>query len=309
MARSLTEIYTASKNIRDQYLELTEFKNSSKMSILDAFTWVVSTCIVVFETIMDTFKIDLAKELQNRINGTPAYYASALLKYQSGDELVINEDGTAFSYDTVNEDKRVISKVSYSEYSSDGFYDKILLLKIATGIPGAYLQIDEKELLAIRAYVDKIKFAGTIVNVVSRIGDVLIPRVTVYYDGAVDENEVYKNIENALNEFIAKIDFDGAVYVQKVIDAIQRADHVLDVYVDNSPSDLQGIFVAQYDDDNLLISDPNNPGVFEKRVDRMFIPNSGFIKQSSKEGVESSLQTWRESIILKLEENEIQDKP
>ena len=302
MARSLTEIYSTSKQIRDQYLELTEFKNSSKMAILDAFTWVVSACIMVFETIMDTFQVDLAKELQNRINGTPAYYANALLKYQSGDELVINEEGTSFSYNTINEEKRIISKVSYSEYSSAGFNDKLLLLKIATGQPGAYERLEANELLAIRSYVDKIKFAGTSINVVSRHGDVLVPRVTVYYDGAVSEDEVYQNIENSLNEFIANIDFNGVVYVQRVIDAIQKAAHVLDVYISDSSSDHQGIFVAQYDDDNLLIEDQSNPGNYEQRVDRMFTPNSGFIKQSSKEGLEGTLQTWRESITLKIEE-------
>jgi hypothetical protein len=302
MARSLTEIYTTSKQIKDQYLELTEFKNSSKMSILDTFTWVVSACIMVFETILDTFKIDLAKELQNRINGTPAYYANALLKYQSEDELIMNDEGTSFSYNTVNEDKRIISKVSYSEYASAEFFDKILLLKIATGQPGAYERIEKNELLAVRAYMDKIKFAGTNVNVVSRNGDVLIPRVTVYYDGSVSEDEVYKNITTSLNEFIANIDFNGVIYVQKVIDAIQKADHVLDVYVSDISSDHQGVFIAQYDDDNLLIEDENNPGNYEKRIERMFTPNSGFVKQSSKEGPEESLQTWRESITLKIED-------
>lgn len=305
MARSLTEIYTTSKEVRDKYLELSEFHNSSKMSIIDAFTWVTSACVWVFETVMDTFKIDLAKELQNRVNGTPPYYANALLKYQSGDELVMNDDGTSFSYNQIDEDKRIITKVSYSEYASDNFYDKILLLKIASGKAGAYTQVGDNELLSIRSYVDKIKFAGTNVNVVSRNGDILIPRVTVYYDGAVGEDEVYKNIEDSLNDFISNIDFDGVIYVQKVIDAIQKADHVLDVYCDDKASDAQGIFVAQYNDDNLLIvtkeDEEGKPVSYEQRVERMFMPNSGFIKESSKTGIESSLQTWRESIVLKIE--------
>lgn len=305
MARSLTEIYTTSKEIRDKYLELSEFHNSSKMSVIDAFTWATSACIWVFETVMDTFKVDLAKELQNRVNGTPSYYANALLKYQSGDDLIMNDEGTAFSYSSVDENKRVVTKVSYSEYSSDNFYDKILLLKIASGNAGNYVRVEDNELLSVRAYVDKIKFAGTNVNVVSRNGDILIPRVTVYHDGAVSEDEVYKNIETSLNEFIANMDFDGNVYVQKIIDAIQKSEHVLDVYVDDKASDIQGIFIAQYNDDNLLIvtkeDQDGNPVSYEQRVERMFSPNSGFIKESSKKGVESDLQTWRESIVLKIE--------
>ena len=82
MARTLTEIYNEAKNRRNQYLELTEFQNNSKMSIIDAFTWVTAACIHTFEMILDVFKVDLAKDLQNRINGTAAYYTNALLKYQ-----------------------------------------------------------------------------------------------------------------------------------------------------------------------------------------------------------------------------------
>lgn len=306
MARTLTEIYTVAKNYRNQYLELTEFQNSSKMSVIDAFTWVTSACIWTFENILDVFKVDLAKDLQNRINGNAAYYANALLKYQSGDELEMNEEGTAFSYPTIDETKRVITRVSYSEYQEAGFYDKQLMLKIATGEPGAYERVSDEELLAIRAYFNQIAFAGTHATIVSRKGDVLVPRVTVYYDGAISEEEVYKNIEDALNDFIANVSFDGVIYTQKIIDAIQRAEHVVDVHISIIASDLQGIFIAQYDDDNNLIPVQYGDGgevlSYEHKVDRCFVPNSGFLKQSSRSGDEETLLTWKEAITLKIEE-------
>lgn len=306
MARTLTEIYTVAKNYRNQYLELTEFQNSSKMSVIDAFTWVTSACIWTFENILDVFKVDLAKDLQNRINGNAAYYANALLKYQSGDELEMNEEGTAFSYPTIDETKRVITRVSYSEYQEEGFYDKQLILKIATGEPGAYERVSDEELLAIRAYFNQIAFAGTHATIVSRKGDVLVPRVTVYYDGAISEEEVYKNIEDALNNFIANVSFDGVIYTQKIIDAIQRAEHVVDVHISTVASDLQGIFIAQYDDDNNLIpvqyGDDGEVLSYEHKVDRCFVPNSGFLKQSSRSGDEETLLTWKEAITLKIEE-------
>lgn len=306
MARTLTEIYTVAKNYRNQYLELTEFQNSSKMSVIDAFTWVTSACIWTFENILDVFKVDLAKDLQNRITGNAAYYANALLKYQSGDELEMNEEGTAFSYPTIDETKRVITRVSYSEYQEEGFYDKQLILKIATGEPGAYERVSDEELLAIRAYFNQIAFVGTHATIVSRKGDVLVPRVTVYYDGAISEEEVYKNIEDALNNFIANVSFDGVIYTQKIIDAIQRAEHVVDVHISTIASDLQGIFIAQYDDDNNLIPVQYGDGgevlSYEHKVDRCFVPNSGFLKQSSRSGDEETLLTWKEAITLKIEE-------
>lgn len=301
MARTLTEIYTTAKECRDQYLELTEIQNSSKMSVLDAFTWVTSSCIWAFENILDVFKVDLAKDLQNRINGTPAYYANALKKYQSGDELQMNDEGTAFSYAAIDESKRIITRVSYAETTEEGFHDKQVVFKIAKGEAGHYDRVSDEELLAIRAYFHQIAFAGTHATIVSRKGDILIPRVTAYYDGAVDAEEVYKNIEDSLNTFIANIAFDGIVYTQKVIDAIQKAEHVVDVHIDTTDGQAQGIFVAQYDDDNNLIP-VNGTGGYEQRIERCFAPNSGYIKQSSRSDKEAGLLTWKEAIILKIEQ-------
>lgn len=301
MARTLSEIYAVAKETRDTYLELTEFSNSSKMSVLDAFTWVASACIWAHENIMDVFKVDIASDLQNRINGTPAYYANALLKYQSGDDLVINDEGTICSYATTDETKRVITKVSYAEVTEENFNDKMLLLKIATGDPGSYSQIENDELLKIRAYLNKLLFAGQHALVVSRKGDVVVPKVTVYYDGAVEASEVFQNIEDALDTFIANISFDGVVYSQKIIDAIQNAEHVMDVQIDSEATDKQGIFIAQYDDDNNIIVD--DEGAKLQKVGRYFTPNSGYIKQSTGTGDEADLPTWAQSIILKLEDN------
>lgn len=303
MARTLSTIYQEAKAARDARLELTEFHNGSKMSVMDAFTWVVSACIWGFENIMDVFKVDVASDLRNRVNGTPAYYVNALLKYQHGDTLQMNDEGTQFSYPVVDETKRVITKVAYSEVNTDvvevednkttvyKFFDKDLVLKIATGEPGAYDQIDGETLTAVRAYMQQISFAGTHMTIVSRKGDILVPKVIVYYDGGATESEMMEAVEDALNNFIANIPFDGAVYVQKIIDTIQRVEHVTDVFIDNNSTDFNGIFVAQYDDDNNLITDEQ--GHILKRAERYFIPNSGFLRQS--DGT-AGLPRWSETI-------------
>lgn len=302
MARTLTSIYTEAKETRDKYLEQTEYKNSSKMSIMDAFTWVVAACIWTFDNLLDVFQIDIVNDLSNRINGTPAYYINSILKFQNGDDLVMNEEGTSFSYPIIDENKRIITCASYSEYSEEGFYDKVLVLKVAKGQPGSYERLSEEELIKARAYINQIKFAGTNIDVISRKGDVLIPKVTVYHDGAETEDVIYTNITNALNEYIASIKFDGYVYAQKVIDAIQKAEHVVDVYYDATQTDHQGVFIAQYNDDgNLIESD----GKVENRIERYVIPNSGYIRESTGEGDEENLSKWRESIILKVEGDEV----
>lgn len=294
MSRNLTTIYTEAVEYRNKYLELTEVTNDSKMSVINAFTWVVSALIYSFENILDVFTVDIAEVLNNRINGTPAYYVNSLLKYQKGDTLTVNAEGTGFSYDSVDTNKRTVTKVSYEEAYSSEYKDTVLLLKAATGTTDALEQIDAAELVNLNAYVNQIKFAGTKVKVVSRKGDILVPKVTVYYDGAVSIDDVYTNIENALIAYIGNLPFDSTVYASQVVDAIQSAEHVSDVYINPSASSDQGIYIAKYDDNNVL-------GTMTK-IDRTTKTNSGYLKESSKEDSEADMPTWREAITLLLEE-------
>lgn len=293
MSRTLTEIYNEAVETRSKYLELTELTNDSKMSIINAFTWVTATAIYSFETLLDVFTTDIAKTFTQRINGTSAYYANAMLKWQYGDDLIINDEGTAFHYATEDTTKRLITHVSYQEYYNEEFKDNILILKVATGEGSSLSQLSDEELIAARAYLNQIKFAGVKCNVVSRRGDVLVPRLTVYYDGAITKEELYDNIDTALIDFIVNMKFDSLVYSQKIIDAIQKVEHVTDVHIDHEASVEQGIFIAQYNDNNEL-------GPLTK-IERKCYLASGYAKQSTQQDAESELPTFREAIVIKLE--------
>lgn len=293
MSRTLTEIYNEAVETRNKYLELTELTNDSKMSIINAFTWVTAAAIYSFETLLDVFTTDIAKTFTQRINGTSAYYANAMLKWQYGDDLIINDEGTAFHYATEDTTKRLITHVSYQEYYNEEFKDNILILKVASGEGRSLSQLSDEELIAARAYLNQIKFAGVKCNVVSRRGDVLVPRLTVYYDGAITKEELYDNIDTALIDFIVNMKFDSLVYSQKIIDAIQKVEHVTDVHIDHEASVEQEIFIAQYNDNNEL-------GPLTK-IERKCYLASGYAKQSTQQDAESELPTFREAIVIKLE--------
>lgn len=293
MSRTLTEIYKEVTDTRNKYLELTELTNDSKMSVINAFAWVVSSAIYSFETLLDVFMTDIATVFNSRINGTPDYYANAMLKWQCGDSLIINDEGTSFSYAQEDATKRIISHVSYQEIYNSDYKDDVLILKVATGNGSDLSRLSDTQLVSARAYLNQIKFAGVKCNVVSRKGDVLVPRVTVYYDGAVSKEEMYDAIDKSLTNFIADMKFDSLVYAQKIIDAIQKTEHVTDVYINSEASVAQGIFIAQYNDDDQL-------GELQK-IDRKIYTSSGYIKQSTKKDNEAELPTFREAIVLELE--------
>lgn len=297
MSRTIKEIYNEAVAERNRRLELAEFASDSKMSVMNGILWVVAAAIYSFETLLDVFAVDISEAINGRINGTPAYYANALLQYQKGDELTVREDGLAFGYANTDETKRIVTQVSYVESTDDQNLDSKLVLKVATGTKGNLSAIPPEELAPINAYIGKLKFAGTRVEVISTKGDVLIPRLTVFHDGAVPESEVYDSIGEQLNAYMMEIDFDAAVYVSRLTDAVRRAAHVTDVHIDGNAVPQQGIFIASHDTDG-HIQPP-------QRVDRMTHTASGYLKESSGKDEEAGLPNFREAIILKIENHEV----
>ncbi|GAB6013624.1 hypothetical protein [Viscerimonas tarda] len=290
MSRTIKEIYNEAVSERNKRLELSEFSSDSKMSILNGITWAFAAVVYGFEAILDVFAMDISATLNNRINGTPVYYVNALLQYQKGDTLAVREDGMAFGYVSVDETKRIITQVSYSESTSDVNLDNKLVLKVATGVKGKLSAVSPEDLVMINAYISRIKFAGTRIEVISRNGDVLVPRVSVYYDGAVPESEIYDDIERKLDDYMMNIDFDAAVYVSKVMEAIKKVEHVTDVYMDTAAVPEQGVFLACYDADG-HISPP-------QKVSRMTHTASGYLRQSTGKDEEADLPGFREAVKL-----------
>ena len=293
MSRTIKQIYEEAIVERNKRLELSEFASDSKLSILNGITWTFAAVVFSFESILDVFAIDISNVINNRINGTPTYYINALLQYQKGDELLVREDGLAFGYANVDETKQIVTQASYMESSSDVNLDNKLILKVATGEKGKLQSIPQEELMMIQAYINKIKFAGTRIEVTSQEGDVLIPRVSVYHDGAVLESEMYDKIEEKLNEYMMNVKFDSTIYVSDIIAAIRSADHVTDVHIDIDAQPEQGVFIAAYDSDGHITP--------VKKVGRMTHTSSGYLKQSSGSGEEKDVPNFRQAIKLILD--------
>lgn len=293
MSRTIKQIYEEAIAERNKRLELSEFDSDSKLSILNGITWTFAAVVFSFESILDVFAIDISSVINNRINGTPTYYINALLQYQKGDELMVRDDGLAFGYANVDETKQIVTQASYMESSSDMNLDNKLILKVATGEKGNLQSIPQQELMMIQAYINKIKFAGTRIEITSQEGDVLIPRVSVYHDGAVLESEMYDKIEEKLNEYMMNIKFDSTIYVSDIIAAIRSADHVTDVHIDTDAQPEQGVFIAPYDSDGHITP--------TRKVGRMTYTSSGYLKQSVGNGEEKTIPNFRQAIKLILD--------
>lgn len=293
MARTINEIYKEIIAEKDKRLELSDIQSDSKVSIFNGIAWTVAAAIYSFETIMDVFTVDMNNALQERINGTPSYYVNSLLKYQHGDKLKIRDDGLGFGYEKVDESKRIVTQASYQEDSNEQSLDTKLILKVATGTNGKLSPLTSDQLMMVTSYVNQIKFAGTTIEVVSRKGDIIIPRLTVYHDGALPEETMRSKIDEALNSFIMETKFNSAIYVSNIVNCLMTVEHVTDVYMDVNTVPQQGVYIVSYESDGSMAN--------EKRIGRMTYASSGFLRESSKEDEEADIPNFREAIVLKVD--------
>lgn len=301
MARNLSVIYNSIKEKCSEHRELDGLANSSKFSVSGAIFYIVASVIYTFEVLLDAFQVELAKDIKQHVNGTGRYYVNMLLQYQKGHVLKMNDEGTQFEYDTIDENARIIKAAVCDQTHIEGYYDNHLVFKIATGDAGNYTQIDDSELESIRNYIDQIAFAGTKFEVVSMKGDIFVPRVLVYYDGAYTEAQVLQNIKQAIYAYVESIAFSGVVFPSMFNKAILGSDGVVNVVDENKYDNVElGYYVASYDKDGKIIETNNNPFGLVRYSDS-FIPNSGYLREANKEENKIGYPLWQSSIILKVQ--------
>lgn len=244
MSRTLSQIYTQATAARNSYLQLTSLTpsvlSSSKMSLLNAFTYMVSVLIYSYETILDAFEVNLLGIISQRMPGTDAYYLrmAKLFQYNEitglGDSMVLDEETLNMKYETEDEDHRIITHVAY-QYDNDSKYD--LILKVCkngeSGEGGFCEPLSNYELTAFKKYIDTIKFIGTEIQCISCPGDILYVNTIVYYDDTyVTADQASEDVKAALTDYINNLDYNSYIYFQSVIDAIQAVPHIK--FVDGS---------------------------------------------------------------------------
>lgn len=294
MARSIDEIKNVIIEEKSKRLELNELESDSKVSIFNGWAYICAVAIHSFEVIHDLFKEDINTILSTRINGTPQFYVNKAREYQDGDTIEVSSDGTRIEYPVVDETKKIITRASFEETEiSAQNNDKLLLIKVAKGDNGNLSPLNQEELVRFTSYLDRIKFAGTNIQAVSKIGDVLIPRITVYHDGLLPDSTILTRVNEAINTFMKDLSFDSALYVSKLFDAITAVENVTDVYADPDAMPTQGVFIRDYDDDGNIQA--------ETEVKRFSYLASGYLRESTKSGQELNVPNFNDAIIIKAE--------
>lgn len=285
MSRSISQIYSEAVATRNNYLQISTLnsgRSESKLSVINVMTYVMAVLIYSYEVLLDLFQLQIAQLIAERVSGTPAYYAKMAYYFQYNpdteamDELVYDDESFQIKFKNYDESHKIIAK---SAYQNDN--DRLVLKVCKNNTDsssnnggGVYTQLTTNELTAFKNYIDEIKFVGVKIYCRSTYGDILSINATIVYDDLyINEEQALNNVKTALTNYIKELDFNGFIYYQSIIDAIQNAEHIVSVSGPDSNSEegkYARVTISEYDEIAKAYKAPVT--IVERRA-----PNSGYL--------------------------------
>lgn len=233
MARTITQIHTelksnfiANSDIETKYgldPAQTFDQQFSKVSIENLFLYIVALSIYVLEQIFDDHKSDVDTALANMRPHRLQWYVEKAKAFQYGDALVEDAD----YYAEEDEEAQIISHASAEEKAGK------LFVKVAKLVNGALAPLAAAELTAFTNYMERVKDAGVSITYISDVGDDLKLVMDIWYNplvvsenGELLSNSSVKPAEDAINDFIVNLPFNGEFIVTELVDALQAAEGI-----------------------------------------------------------------------------------
>lgn len=230
MARSIATIKESIRVKKNTYTELQNIlfseENGDDTGIFNLQADTIATIINIFEQLLDDYETSIDTTIDQGVPGTDAWVHNKVLEFQydaTTPQYIELNDSLVPVYETVDEDLRIITRVAVITLGNGR-----VTIKVAKSDPPVPLSAGE--VTALEDYLDVIMPAGPVVTVSSLDADKLWIDAAVYYDGQYVDS-IQTDVEDAINDYLADLDFNGVVYVSKIQDAIQNVRGVKDVVV------------------------------------------------------------------------------
>lgn len=208
---------------------IADLTSGSKVAIWRLWLRIVAYGIHIHETVFDAHKAEIEDFADTLIGGTKRWLQLQCFKFQLGDTLVYNSTVNRFEYAIENTANQIIKRASVLEAGGQ------LRIKVAKENAGIPEKLDVSELAAFQVYIGQVKFAGTNVVVTSNDADELQIFYTVHYNPLLmDENGALVSdgstfpVEDAINNFVSNLPFDGVLNLTELTDGVQNAIGVKD---------------------------------------------------------------------------------
>lgn len=212
-------------NVQSDLVLSEKLTSTSVVAIWRLWTYIFSKSLFEHELIVE----ENAKK--SRVH-TLSWYKDQALLFADGLDLIWNNGQFEYPEADDLETRQIVKKCAVLE-NNDGQ----LVIKI-TGENNELL--DDDQALRFTAYMNEIKDAGNRLKIVNRPADELILHVDVYVDALqIDLNtgkllsleQDFKPVQTAIKNYLNNLEFNGALYYQKLEREILSAQGVEDIEI------------------------------------------------------------------------------
>lgn len=237
MARTITEIHNQILANMASNPVFGSVNNTSLTGRLRLFSYIIAVAIQLLEKIFDKHLEEVVNIIFQQKWGTVRWYRNRVLDFQFGFDLGVDTDRFINGNATVEEIEasKVIKHCAVVEPLSNSS----LIIKVATEESGELAPISPEIQTALEYYIDEFRVAGTRVDLVNQLGDILLPYIDVYRDPlviGVDGINILtgeNTVEIAIKQYLRNVGFNGELVVLDLAKAIQAVEGVVTVEVEN----------------------------------------------------------------------------
>jgi hypothetical protein len=231
MARSVDTIYADLIAKKESDSNLDSLNSTSKTAIWRLWLYIVAYATNVLESLFDKHYTEVTSIITELKPHTMRWYRQKALAFQYGFDLISDTD--IFDNRTATEAQIEASKIIKYAAITEATTESRLVLKIATeDSAGKLAPITSGQESAFVPYIEEIKDAGVAITVINYLPDILKLNLRIYYDPlvltstGVSIRTGKKPVEDALNEFMKELPFNGELVLNSLIDKLQKTEGV-----------------------------------------------------------------------------------
>lgn len=237
MARTITEIHEQILANMANDSVLGGVNNTSKTGRLRLFSYIIAVSIQLLEKILDKHLEEVINIIFQQKWGTVRWYRNQVLNFQYGFDLAVDTD--RFINGNATEEEIEASKVIKHCAIVEPLSKSSLIIKVATEAGEELAPTSPEIQIALVYYIDEFRVAGTRVDLVNQLGDVLVPYINIFRDPLViGEDGVNiltgeKSVEIAFKQYLRNVGFNGELVLLDLAKALQAVEGVVTVEILN----------------------------------------------------------------------------
>jgi len=215
---------------------LSALNTSSTTAIWKLLFYIFAVCAWTIERLIDTHKAEVSDLIASEMPHTLTWYQAKAKAFRYGQSLIPDTDKYSDGglTDEDIETMQIVKSAAVVEAT-----DSSLTIKVATKSGDALSALTEAQKNAFGDYMNEVRDAGVKLNIVSATADKLKLKLRIRVDSSVinaDGTSVKggKPIEDAINNFLLNLPFNGELILASLVDALQAVDGVKVPHIDEA---------------------------------------------------------------------------